>query len=331
LDLHDVRDLYERTVITNTVGGAISNMTSGVHAVEYAKASALGDDQDIIVLVHGYNNTDWSWLSSGDTVFKRLFWVGYRGKLATVRWPCKRLVDGLMAFNRSEFNAYKASTAMTAYLNQLRNRFPEDRLHVLAHSQGGAISSEALSQGAPFDTLILSQVAIPASSYDVNAPVHSGLSATEGLYGPTPEWRVLGYRGIYTNLTGRILNFYNTNDPVLAIWINDQGAAKPNVPATDYRYDGTNGIYDPPFGSSYIVTDPQESRAFVSRSRTESIGRSPPESGHGAIQSGIDLKARFGFDNASSDDHSAQWAWPIQTARPYFLQVLISCQIQPGP
>jgi len=136
----------------------------------------------------------------------------------------------------------------------------------------------------------------------------------------------MGYRGAYTNLTARLINFYNTNDPVLDIWINDQGAAKPNLPSTDYHYNGSIVTYEPPFGSSYTVTDPQESRAFASRSRTLPIGQSPPETGHGVITSGIDLHTRFRFDKAFPDDHSAQWAWPIQTAWPYFQQVLIQIQ-----
>ncbi len=47
LDLHDVRDFYERAVITNNMSGALSNWTSGIEMVQPATASALGDDQDL--------------------------------------------------------------------------------------------------------------------------------------------------------------------------------------------------------------------------------------------------------------------------------------------
>jgi len=43
------------------------------------------------------------------------------------------------------------------------------------------------------------------------------------------------------------------------------------------------------------------------------------------------LNAQFGFNGDSVDEHSAQWARPIQTSRPYFQQVLRSCQLQPAP
>jgi hypothetical protein len=206
----------------------------------------------------------------------------------------------------------------------LRTRFPSHRLHILAHSQGNAISSEAISQGARFDSYILTQAAIPASSYDVDAPTHAYLAGKDTDYGPTPEWRTMGYRGIYTNFTGRIVNYYNFYDPVLDAWTADQGLVKPNTVLTPYQYDGTNGIYNPLIGSGYTVTDPHESRAFVSRSLTRPVGQVGPEAQHGVFASGIDLNARFGFKDASSADHSAQFAWPIQTTRPYYLQVIDS-------
>ena len=62
LDLHDVKDFYERMVITNNVSGGISNWTSGIETVQYASASALDDDKDLIVLVHGINVGVPDWL-----------------------------------------------------------------------------------------------------------------------------------------------------------------------------------------------------------------------------------------------------------------------------
>lgn len=135
----------------------------------------------------------------------------------------------------------------------------------------------------------------------------------------------MGYHGVYTNMTNRIVNFYNANDPVLAFWARAQASLKPSV---NYSYDGTNSWYEF-LGTDYMVTDPQESRAMVSRSRTLSIGQSGPASAHGVIQSAVDLHAQYGFNNTFPDDHSAQWVWPIQTSLLYYKQVLI--QIQPAP
>ena len=94
-----------------------------------------------------------------------------------------------------------------------------------------------------------------------------------------------------------------------------------------YTYDGSSGRYNGV--TSYVVTDPQESRAMVSRSRTQPIGRLGPASGQtrqGVIESAVNLNERFGFDDAFPNDHSAQWAWPIQTSYLYYKQVLKSIQ-----
>ena len=290
---------------------------------------SLGDDTDMIVLVHGINVRTWDCLDDAETVCKRLYWAGFQGRFAEVEWPCNLLTPipsplSPADFNDSELQGYKASTALTTCLNGLKTRFPNYLLNILAHSQGNTIVSEAIKNGAPFDTYILTQGALPDSAYDVNAtndPDLIGLS-------PSPELQPMGYRGIYTNsnFAGNIVNFYNPNDPVLALWVADQIDLKPSVyfSGSSYYYDGTNSYYDPIIGSKYLVADPEESRAEVSRSRTFSIGQSGPASAHGVIQSAVDLNANFGFNKAFPADHSAQWTWPIQTTSGYYLQILDS-------
>jgi len=328
LDLHDIKDFYERAVITNNTSGAISNWNSTVQEVQNQTATISDTDSNIVVFVHGFNVGPWDWLDDSDTVFKRLYWAGYHGKFTSVRWPAitislSAVVNyGLDAFNRSELNAYKSGTALKTYLTQLHSRLPGRPLNLLAHSQGNAVVSEAIEQGAPFDTYILTQGALPESAYDVNAPTDASLLSYETSPSFTPEWQPMGYHGAYTNLInlpGRIVNYYNSQDPVLSWWVYDQKHFKPD---SNYFYDGViTTFYGAPF---HVVTDPQESRANVSRSRTFSIGQTGPESPHGVLQSAVDLNTQFNFNDAFPADHSAQWTWPIQTARPYYLQILKS-------
>jgi len=300
-------------------------------------------------MVHGISVSLLDWDVEGDTVFKRLFWSGFQGKFATVKWPCEIIYDWSVlktrttVFNKSEIKAYKAGAAMKIYMDQLHARFPDYRMHLFVHSQGNPVVSTAVEQGATFDTYILTQGALPASAYDANAPTFSTLTTAESIYA-TPEWQPMGYRGIYTNsnFTGRIVNFYNRLDPVLDWWVRDQAAGKPNgyaehllalilhlVPISPYySYDGANGWYNTILGiGSYMVTDPQESRAMISRSLTLPIGQSGPPSAHGVIRSAVDLHANFNFSNTSFNDHSAQWMRPIQTSWGYYDQVLDACLI----
>ena len=176
LDLHDIKDFYEQAVITDNMSGAKSTWTSTIEMVQPA-ISALGNDTNLIVLVHGINVRPWDCVNDAETVYKRLYWAGYQGKFAEVKWPCNLLTPipsplSPAVFNDSELQGYKASTALTNYLGQLRARFPGYRLNILAHSQGNTVVSEAIKRGfTSFDTYILTQGALPDSAYDVNAPV----------------------------------------------------------------------------------------------------------------------------------------------------------------
>jgi hypothetical protein len=238
-------------------------------------------------------------------------------------------------YNLSELYAFKSAYGLKECLSQLRARFLGSRLHVLAHSQGAAVVSEALSLGAPFDTYILVQAAMPASCYDVSAPTDSDLVARDAGPYITPEWHPMGYRGVYTNVVGRLVNFFNPVDGVLrGPWIWNQKFNKPDGAAytLKYFYDGTNGWYVVDLGLIRLVTDLQESRAMISRSRTWAIGVQGPVSGQGqgVIGSAVDLQANFGLGDRRAE-HSALFTRPIQTVRPCYQRVLTSCQIQSAP
>jgi hypothetical protein len=334
LDLHDIKDFYEQAIITNNISGSISNWTSAVATVQPAISSGLGNDTNLIVFVHGFNVGYWDWLTDSDTVFKRLYWAGYQGKFFTVKWPAvplslwNAISQNTSIFNDSEIESYKAGSALKSYLSEVRTRFPDDQLNVLAHSQGNAIMGEAIEQGAPFDTYILTQGAMPGSSYDVNAPLNSSLTTAQSIY-PTPEWQPMGYHGAYTNMTGKIVSYFNPNDSVLGIWLVDQAAGKPDGYANHlvsslapyYSYDGANGYYNGILSGifySYLVSDPEESRAMISRSLTGPVGR---ETTAGVINSTINLGTQFGF-TTGIPEHSAEWTRPIQTSLSYYVQIL---------
>jgi pimeloyl-ACP methyl ester carboxylesterase len=330
LDLHDVRDLYERAVITNNITGAVSNWTSGIETIQQATVTNPNEDTNVIVYVHGGANGVNDWLVRSDTVFKRLYWAGYNGKLATVRWPSPTKLQiaqyRLEWFNESEAIAYKAASSLNNYLNQLQSRLPNYNINLLPQSLGGAVVSEALKEGAPFNNLILLDIAMPASGYDVNAPTNAELLAAEGVISTTPDWQPWGYQGVYTNVMGNIINYFNANDDFLNDWIFNQDHFKAVNPP--YTYDGTNS-----YNSGVLISDSEESRAFVARSRAIAIGEQGPATGatgQGIIGSAIDLHAQFNV-GSSGDEHSAFFTRPIQTVRPLYQQILRNYLIQPAP
>ena len=74
-----------------------------------------------------------------------------------------------------------------------------------------------------------------ASCYDLNAPTNADLLSFDAA-NPTPDWQPMGYHGIYTNLAGRVANYFNTNDALLNWWLWDQKYTKPS---STYSFDGT--------------------------------------------------------------------------------------------
>jgi hypothetical protein len=157
------------------------------------------------------------------------------------------------------------------------------------------------------------------------------LLALETGDGITPDWQPWGYHGIYTNLAGNIVSYFNTNDGLLNAWTYNQENFKPPSASSTYEYDGTNSwnFVNIDAGDYYLVTDPQESRAMVARSRTLAIGEQGPITSGGAqgvVQSTVDIHAQFGI-GSSWDEHSAFYTRPIQTIWPFYDQILESLSI----
>ncbi|SPE59643.1 hypothetical protein SBV1_340010 [Verrucomicrobia bacterium] len=348
LDLNDVKDFYEQAYATNvTSGKPPSSLVSNFGVIQTATSPAPDETKQIVVFIHGINNTGADYDTTTRTIFKRLYWAGYHGRFASFRWPCAYLpptTANPFKYNLGEFYAFKSATALKNYLSYLRNNRPDlagYAIDLYAHSQGNVVTSEAILQGAPFDNYILTQGAFPAHCYDTNAPFLQQLldAETNSVNAvQTPFYPVDGgYHGYCLSIHGNLIDFYNTNDFALATgttlglqtnWKEDQRTQKPEafLGGPSYIYDVpthvTTGYYT--LGNSYTVTDLQEIKALVARSRSAAVGA---QGGlHGAISGSIDLFSNYGFGN-TRDEHSAQFARPIQTCLPYYRQMLTSFQI----
>lgn len=350
LDIRDVSDFFEQAYATNvTSGKPPSSLVSDFGVIRTAVAPLPDETEQIIVFIHGINNTVSDYETTTRTIFKRLYWAGYHGRVASFRWPCAYLpptTANPFLYNLGEFYAFKSATALKNYLSYLRNNRPDLAgydIDLYAHSQGNVVTSEAILQGAPFDNYILTQGAFPAHCYDTNAPFlqklldaeTNSVNATQTPFYTTNG----GYHGYCLPIQGNLINFYNTNDYALATgttlglqtnWEEDQRAQKPEAffGGPSYIYDPVTGITTGyyTFSSSYTVTDLQEIKALVARSRSKAVGA---QGGlHGAIDSSVDLFTSYGFWN-TRPEHSAQFARPIQTCLPYYRQMMTSFQILP--
>jgi len=310
LDLRNVKDLFEHAHIENvitTFPSMRSNSTStSTFKIDSIASATADNDKEFMVLVHGWNNNPWQSESYAETMFKRLYWQGYQGGFAALRWPT---LTGVLTYNGSEYIAFRSAAGTSSYLNSLRSRFPDYSINAAAHSMGNIVMMEALKLQAAsgsnaLNNYVLMEAAVPAHCYDTNAPLCLGL-VTEEFEHPTPN-TYLGYPGALTNaLRGNIFNFFSTNDFALAAWVGNQLLQKPE---SDLGYQ----IIPPlqPYWVNTPITDPREIMAFCARPRSYAIGAQPGV--HGMISGAeVDLHVQFGF-GADVSDHSGQYNRNIQ-------------------
>ncbi|HEY3761543.1 MAG TPA: alpha/beta hydrolase [Verrucomicrobiae bacterium] len=343
LDLHDIKDFYEVADATNVTSGLPPSSMISQYRIDHTTATQPNETKQVIVFVHGINNTYFDAKDSTETLFKRLYWSGYYGKVAEFKWPCAFLPfdNTLNPFNYDlgEFYAWKSAAALKDYLSYLTNRLAGYQIDILAHSQGNIVASEAIKQGAPFDNYILSQAAVSAQCYDTSVPTLSSLVAADAAV-PTPLYPANGgYDGYFSGLTGNLINFYNTNDYALASgiwsglqanWVADQKSQKPESYTYRfgqvYEYDTTNLTSTARYGfSSYTVTDPYEIMSQVARSRSSAAGAQPDIGGVMETSAQVDLLSSFGF-GSTRGDHSAEFTRPIQQTFGYYQTILNKIQ-----
>jgi pimeloyl-ACP methyl ester carboxylesterase len=344
-----VRDMYERAVVTNVIQTWPEMVqqpeTSGFEVLSTPAYNAA-ESKQLAVFVHGWRMTAWDWERFSATMFKRLYWQGFQGRFASLRWPTRsadtdtNLLFGFipsdkMTYNRSEHIAFESGTGAAAYFNNLRQRFTNDTISVCSHSMGGIVMMEALkelagSSQSPLDNYVLMQAAVPAHCYDTSV-TNLPFFEQEELLVPTPDAYANYATGITNALRGKIINFYNSADFALQqAWVPNEGfyfsssegplTMKPNT-FLGYSYNSSSGVAQVTTNSwqimvgatnvqPRIVTEPLELMPFVARPRSLAVGA---QGNIGQTVNGgqLDLTT-FGFADKEYD-HSGEFNRNIQT------------------
>ncbi len=332
IDLHDVKDLYEQAHITNVTStwpAMVEQTTTSGFKVDKFASAGIGDEQQLIIFVHGWRLGNWAYHNFSETMFKRLYWQGFQGRFAAPYWPTlpggmtSDDLDSYLTFNPSEHIALTCGAGVAGYLLDLKSRFPDCTISVCSHSQGATVMAEALRQlaatnQAPIQNYVLMQGAFPANSYDTTVTNYPDFIQTEQVV-PTPNSYLNYAQGIRSALQGNIINFFNTNDFALAQMWNLNNFM--HVPQTNgyltmkpssllgYQTDGTNSwrVFN---GASLPVTNTFEIMAFVARSRSLAVGEQPGVGGQ--VNGGeLDLAAQFSFSDKWYD-HSGEFNQAIQ-------------------
>ena len=281
------------------------------------------EEKTVLIYVHGihaiFAGESAAYLGNinvAETVFKRLWHAGYKGRLAFYKWPALNpagfFLNGTgFEFNQSEYRAWKYGKGLSEFAASMPGDYQR---HVFAHSQGNAVVAAAFNDySLAAQTWIISQGAIPISCYDTN-PSHYVFTYT------TPDLaQDLGYRG-YLGQHGpaKVVNFYNTQDHVTrAIWEANHEVFKPTMELTgitriEYKYYAGSGevrlqkFFNSVLLSDRPVSDLHESMAMVVKSRSRSIGQG--DSAISKVNVPVDLHTEFTF----GDEHGSQWDRTIQ-------------------
>jgi len=335
--MRDIKSMYEQIHIDD-VSDDTPNTLTATYKTDVTLASDESEAKQLIVFVHGWRMGQWDYYSFSETMFKRLWWQGYQGRFASLRWRTLSHDDywlplaDFASYNKSEFRAHQSGSAAANYLNWLRGRFPDYTISVCAHSMGNIVMMQALKADLAagrqdIDNYVLMQAAVPAHCYDTTLPDYPPFVAAEAG-SPTPD-TYRGYPGAISEaLRGQIVNFFNTNDYALATgailgksvcWDGNELSYKPDT--LYYVTSGTNA-WKSGFPSR-LLTDPREIMSFAARPRSKAVGAQPGVGGVISTIYEVDLTAQFNF-RSDKTEHSAEFNWNIQALWPFYHTLLTS-------
>src|SRR5207253_2804236 len=181
----------------------------------------LDEEKDVLIFVHGWRLSPNDTANFAETMFKRVWWRGFKGRFAAVRWDtyynktdhgwiayAGQAIDAYLSkYNDSEHQAWLAAESLKHFVNAV---LPATyRKHIIAHSMGNVVSGAALERGMALDNYALLNAAIPAACYDDDPQLQPAPTMkTASLLGvhlwdphttpdddPDPATRAVAYRG----------------------------------------------------------------------------------------------------------------------------------------
>ena len=139
---------------------------SGWSAID--SSTMIDQNKQYFVYLHGFHSDDDQAITSNKIVFRRLYWLGYRGNYAGVTWEGnERIIDFYNYFDGNMENALLSGRAVKNFLSSLGNN-PMKR-HIAAHSLGNLVMWEAFRQhvvNAQNSRLVNSAISIQAAVWE---------------------------------------------------------------------------------------------------------------------------------------------------------------------
>jgi hypothetical protein len=340
LDLKDIKKMYQRAIATpesliapyQSNGNAFDDDSASYFPDVTPRFEPADDEEELcLVFVHGWKATEADATSAGQTMFKRLWWEGYKGRFAAFRWPTR---TSAISYNTSEWLAWKYGRSLDDYVTKyVKQQLPSYRINVAAHSMGNIVTGSALKRGMTLNRYLLMEAAVPSGCYNDTVNNYERFLTAESGHQTPDTGTEMGYRlflGSASANVGKFVSFFNINDFALATgvtrlagwpfesnWEKNQVDYKPDsFNSGKYVYQGNGASYFLiPQGDIRRITDVHEALSFIARPRSKAAGAEI----HNATVFGSVLNLQTACDFGSDvDDHSGQFTRSIQQLRPFY-------------
>ncbi len=349
LDLKAPKDFIERWSAGNDALGVVQPVVrENSKSVSPAWGNPVTEEEkDYVLYVHGYNMQEFEKQRWIETTYKRLYWLGYKGRVGGFTWPCSQSAP---PYDASEERAWESATQLKTLLSGLKTA--GYRVHVMAHSQGNVVAGEALRQWKEAGnttplvrTYIASQAAIQAHCYDIGAPLIPGFAGSlsdDGTpndyvnYPPTgaPYMGAVAMSGAATNW----LNFENPGDYALTGnsldpldfhpgWQVNQ-RLKPDA-GTGMGYNAVDGFFiSTPTGIRSLVIPAERFKIFSYLAEGRSLALGSTTTGGVFAGNNTDLAATLSY-GLHHRFHSGQFRSFMSERYEYWRRLLLGIGLQP--
>jgi pimeloyl-ACP methyl ester carboxylesterase len=347
LDIKNIKKMYERgfaRAANTTLPYTTTNSFQGPNV-------ALGSDPNssqqfnkpfdetsqCIVFVHGFNMTYDASTNLAETMFKRLWWRGFKGRFGSFRWPTfgsGGVMGAIGTYNDSEYMAWNSGAALKQFVANMPRGYS---LNVVAHSMGNLVTGEALREGMTAGHYAMLHAATSASCYSngdfsfqvtntgVNTPDTDSEANVNGLAYSAKNGN--GFTGWLGSIGGQPINFGDCYDTVVGWkWDYNNNHFKPQgFQNGNYRYNVDQiKLSLIVFTTLRAVTDQAETKAYINYSLTGAIGCN--ETQGGAV-------ADYQNDNSFGDEHSSEWDRNIQDSalQSFYNTLMTKFEMAPNP
>ena len=352
-DLKKIRDLYARVRVTPEDADEKVALP-----LPYRNATTFDENQSdfqveaftppaneakqVMIFVHGSNESEAESRNRAETLYKRLWHQGYKGRLVFFHWDTLvGYMDGeypVGQYNMNEYVALKYGPGLKKYQATLPQGY---QVNVISHSLGNGVVGSALKSGMAVHNYIMMQAAFSAKAYNASLASAQRFQDAE-VQRPTPDLAAdRGYGGYFAGVQANVINMFNEVDFALATgtvvgfetnWEKNQIDYKPDdPPGIGQYYYGTysQGSVSYTFdGTTRLVNDIHESLAFVARTRTKAVGALAGVGGAVSQEVNIGEGTPYNFSRSRSD-HSAQFNRNIQQTHPFYQRVFDALGVTP--